>query len=75
MCVCRSTLSHDFYQVMVGKADMDLYGWKQLVLWSIEHACLADGEKDAMLRQWQSEWDVFLAWVVERYGDVASDAA
>ena len=73
MRVSRSTLSHDFYQVMVGKADMDLYGWKQLVLWSIEHACLDDSEKDRMLRQWEAGWDVFLAWIVEHYGDVSSD--
>ncbi|PNY27610.1 Adenosine deaminase-like protein [Tolypocladium capitatum] len=73
--IFRSTLSHDFYQVMVGKADMDLYGWKQLVLWSIEHACLTDGEKDKILRQWEAEWEVFLAWVVERYGAAARDEA
>ncbi|RCI16655.1 hypothetical protein L249_3296 [Ophiocordyceps polyrhachis-furcata BCC 54312] len=44
----RSTLSHDFYQVMVGKADMDLFGWKQLALWSIEHACLDGEERETM---------------------------
>ncbi|EQK98340.1 adenosine deaminase [Ophiocordyceps sinensis CO18] len=48
--VPTSTLSHDFYQVMVGKADMDLYGWKQLALWSLEHACLEGPERAAMLR-------------------------
>ncbi|KAJ4175428.1 hypothetical protein NW767_015787, partial [Fusarium falciforme] len=36
----RSSLSHDFYQVLVGKPDMSLSGCRQLILWSIEHACL-----------------------------------
>ncbi|OAA69081.1 adenosine deaminase [Cordyceps fumosorosea ARSEF 2679] len=63
----RSSLSHDFYQVMIGKADMGLYGWKQLALWSIEHACLDDDERAAVLQQWERMWDEFLQWVVETY--------
>ncbi|KAM4063175.1 adenosine/AMP deaminase domain-containing protein [Hirsutella rhossiliensis] len=69
----RSTLSHDFYQVMVGKADMDLYGWKQLVLWSMEHACLDEAERGAMLREWERQWDEFLEWMLGRYGDCEGD--
>ncbi|KAH6609902.1 hypothetical protein Trco_003248, partial [Trichoderma cornu-damae] len=61
----RSSLSHDFYQVMVGKADMGLYGWKQLVLWSLEHACLSEKEGERMLVQWEGLWDEFLDWVEE----------
>ncbi|EGX94640.1 adenosine deaminase [Cordyceps militaris CM01] len=64
----RSSLSHDFYQVLIGKADMSLYGWKQLVLWSMEHACLDDGERGAILQQWERMWDDFLQWVVATYG-------
>ncbi|OAA80785.1 adenosine deaminase [Akanthomyces lecanii RCEF 1005] len=64
----KSSLSHDFYQVLIGKADMGLYGWKQLVLWSIEHACLDDDERSTVLQQWDRMWEDFLQWVVEKYG-------
>lgn len=67
----RSTLSHDFYQVMVGKADLDLFGWKQLALWSIHHACLDASEKETVMSRWEAQWDEFLAWLLERYGDWA----
>ncbi|KAG6034542.1 hypothetical protein E4U41_006502 [Claviceps citrina] len=63
----RSTLSHDFYQVMVGRADLGLFGWKQLALWSIEHACLDEAEKAGVLNEWQRLWEVFLEWVVGKY--------
>ena len=55
---------------MIGKADMGLAGWKQLVLWSIEHACLDDSERAIILEQWQKQWDEFLEWVVQTYGYV-----
>ncbi|PFH61293.1 hypothetical protein XA68_17710 [Ophiocordyceps unilateralis] len=69
----RSTLSHDFYQVMVGRADLDLFGWKQLVLWSIQHACLDGSERERILRRWEAQWDEFLDWLVVRYGHWAPD--
>ncbi|KAF4122080.1 adenosine deaminase CECR1 [Geosmithia morbida] len=64
----RSSLSHDFYQVMIGKADMGLPGWKQLILWSMEHACLDEQERTDMLKRWEERWEVFLRDVVETYG-------
>ncbi|KAG6000418.1 hypothetical protein E4U21_005478 [Claviceps maximensis] len=63
----RSTLSHDFYQVMVGSAHMNLFGWKQLAMWSIEHACLDEADKADMLNEWQRLWDDFLEWTVSKY--------
>ncbi|RBR23281.1 uncharacterized protein FIESC28_03864 [Fusarium coffeatum] len=68
----RSSLSHDFYQVMVGKADMGLFGWKQLALWSLEHACLSDSERPAVVRDWEQKWEQFVEWVVEAYGSEES---
>lgn len=65
----RSTLSHDFYQVMAGKADMGLYGWKQLALWSLEHACLSDVEYLRIVEQWELDWSQFVDWVIETFGD------
>ncbi|EHK44738.1 hypothetical protein TRIATDRAFT_174005, partial [Trichoderma atroviride IMI 206040] len=60
----RSTLSHDFYQVMVGKKSMGLYGWKQLVMWSIEHACLGDDERKEIMDHWEVLWREFLMKVI-----------
>ncbi|KAF4450695.1 hypothetical protein F53441_6236 [Fusarium austroafricanum] len=63
----RSTLSHDFYQVMVGKADMSLFGWKQLALWSLEHACLSSTEYYAVYRDWEEQWGEFVQWIIRTY--------
>ncbi|GJN73695.1 hypothetical protein PLICBS_007778 [Purpureocillium lilacinum] len=71
--IFRSSLSHDFYQVMVGKADMDLFGWKQLILWSLEHACLGDAERRRVLHAWEAQWDEYLRWLVDAHGDVLDD--
>lgn len=63
----RSTLSHDFYQVMIGKADMGLFGWKQLILWSLKHACLDKEEKRIILEKWRVLWTQFLLEVYDKY--------
>jgi adenosine deaminase CECR1 len=63
----RSTLSHDFYQTMIGRADMSLYGWKQLILWSIEHSCLDENERTEIMRNWELLWQQFLEWMVATY--------
>lgn len=60
---------------MIGKTDMGLAGWKQLVLWSIEHASMDNGERATMLEQWQKLWEEFLEWVVRTYGDVTAEAS
>ncbi|RFU72208.1 adenosine deaminase cecr1, partial [Trichoderma arundinaceum] len=64
-----SSLSHDFYQVLVGKADMGIYGLKQLMLWSIEHACLSEDERTEILDDWEVLWENFLDWVLKEYGE------
>lgn len=52
---------------MVGSANMSLYGWKQLILWSLEHSCL-DGEAlNVVLRAWEGLWQQFLERVVGTY--------
>lgn len=68
--IFRSTLSHDFYQVLVGKQDMGIYGWKQLVLWSLEHACLTEEERGEVVREWEELWREFLGWVIRTYGSL-----
>ncbi|GAO13340.1 uncharacterized protein UV8b_00681 [Ustilaginoidea virens] len=64
----RSTLSHDFYQVMIGRDDLGLFAWKQLALWSIQHGCLDQAEREKLLGEWELLWEGFLAWVIEKYG-------
>ncbi|KAL2755570.1 hypothetical protein ACRALDRAFT_2041905 [Sodiomyces alcalophilus JCM 7366] len=61
----RSTLSHDFYQVTVGKSDMSLHGWRQLIEWSLEHSCMDDREREMVYEMWKRRWDRFLHEVIE----------
>lgn len=61
----RSTLSHDFYQVMVGKSDFTLHGWRQLIEWSLEHSCMSNDERKHTHQIWQNRWDKFLEAVVD----------
>ncbi len=67
----RSTLSHDFYQMMVGKADMTLFGWKQLIEWSLQHSCMSAAEYADVHATWQTAWDEFVDWINQCYGDAA----
>jgi adenosine deaminase CECR1 len=46
---------------------MGLFGWKQLVLWSLEHACLSDSERSAVVRDWEQKWKEFVDWVIKTY--------
>ncbi|KAJ9129453.1 Adenosine deaminase CECR1 [Pleurostoma richardsiae] len=70
-----SKLSHDFYQVMVGKADMTLYGWRQLAEWSLEHSCMDAKELETARRRWDELWKEFVAWIVEEYGHLVKPPA
>ncbi|SPO04929.1 related to CECR1 protein [Cephalotrichum gorgonifer] len=65
----RSTLSHDFYQVMIGKSDMTLHGWRQLIEWSFEHSCMSDEERKAAQKRWKDLWEEFLDWMIKEYDD------
>jgi adenosine deaminase CECR1 len=48
----RSSLSHDFYQIMVGAEATSLHGWRVLADWSLEHSCLTPSEKAAAKEAW-----------------------
>lgn len=54
---------------------MGIYGWKQLALWSLEHACLSESEYAWVLEQWKLQWKRFIDWVIEAYGDEVSEEA
>ncbi|KAM3071015.1 hypothetical protein ACMFMG_009921 [Clarireedia jacksonii] len=63
----RSSLSHDFYQTMIGSEAMSLYGWKQLAMWSLEHSCMDDSERVRVTAEWARRWEDFCQWIVEHY--------
>lgn len=48
---------------------MSLFGWKQLILWSIEHSCMNNEERSKVIAEWEKAWVKFLNWIVE-YHDV-----
>ncbi|KAH0433988.1 hypothetical protein CcaCcLH18_05547 [Colletotrichum camelliae] len=71
--IFRSSLSHDFYQAMVGKTDMTLHGWRQLIEWSLEHSCMDQRERAAVTQEWKKLWDAFLDWIITEYGGDAAE--
>ncbi|KAI0999856.1 hypothetical protein K3495_g8341 [Podosphaera aphanis] len=64
----RSSLSHDFYQVMIGSESMTLHGWKQLAMWSLEHSCMTTEELKQVTAEWSRRWDEFCRWIIDEYG-------
>ncbi|KAI9148671.1 Adenosine deaminase CECR1-A [Paramyrothecium foliicola] len=69
----NSMLSRDFYQVLIGKADMTVYGWRQLIEWSIEHACMSEEERFSVFSAWEIKWDAWLQWVIQEYKHMLRD--
>ncbi|EME49792.1 hypothetical protein DOTSEDRAFT_68550 [Dothistroma septosporum NZE10] len=69
----RTPLSYEFYQVMVGDPRMDIHGWKQLALWSIEHSCISPQQQARAKTIFMKEWQTFCLSVVEDFGSYASD--
>ncbi|KAK4180293.1 putative adenosine deaminase-related growth factor [Triangularia setosa] len=61
----RSRLSHDFYQVMAGKADMTLHGLRQLIEWSLEHSCMDATERKDVYYSWKTMWETFCRRIIE----------
>lgn len=60
---------------MIGKTDMTLFGWKQLIEWSLQHACLSKDEFEALHADWEKRWDRFLDDVIATFGGDESKAA
>ncbi|EFX02860.1 adenosine deaminase family protein [Grosmannia clavigera kw1407] len=61
----RSSLSYNFYRIIVGKADMGLFGWRQLAEWSLEHACLSNEELAEAMGNWLEAWCHFVVWLLD----------
>lgn len=53
---------------MVGKEDMGLYGWKQLILWSLQHSCLDTAEFERISAMWEKKWKEFIKWLIDAHG-------
>ncbi|KAF2962660.1 hypothetical protein GQX73_g10913 [Xylaria multiplex] len=70
----KSTLSHDFYEVMAGNEEINLYGWKQLARWSIEHSCLSPDELKRTLAEWEKRWQDFIT-IIAKGPSVGSQVA
>ncbi|OHE98046.1 adenosine/AMP deaminase [Colletotrichum orchidophilum] len=73
--IFRSTLSHDFYQAMVGKTDMTLHGWRQLIEWSLEHSCMSKEELAAVRMEWEKRWKKFLEWILTEFKDLDGETS
>ncbi|KAH7028030.1 uncharacterized protein B0I36DRAFT_351473 [Microdochium trichocladiopsis] len=65
----RSTLSHDFYQFLVGRGRgeqaMTLHVCKRLIEWSLQHACLDNAERREIQAEWARRWEDFIKWINE----------
>jgi len=64
-----STLSHDFYQVMIGSQQMSLHGWRVLAEWSIEYSCMDKPDQALVTKQFTKKWNEFCQWIIDEYGD------
>lgn len=69
--VCSNSVSHEFYQVMVGSPAMNIHGWRQLVEWSVDHSMLNAAEKLRAHEILEREWEIFCKWIIKEYGAFA----
>ncbi|KAK5127250.1 hypothetical protein LTR08_004480 [Meristemomyces frigidus] len=67
-----SSLSHEFYQVMVGDTRMSVHGWEQLAEWSLHHSCFTAEELGKAMVIFERDWEVFCRWVVDMHGEYAN---
>lgn len=58
---------------MVGKSDMTLWGWKQLIKWSLEHSVWVEDEQKRVTRIWEEKWKLFLE-LIETLRDPVDNA-
>jgi adenosine deaminase CECR1 len=72
-CVNSNSMSHEFYQIMVGAPSMSLYSWKQLARWSIDYSCLSMQEKIQGHEILNKEWKLFSQNIIKDYGHLMDD--
>ena len=66
-----NSMSHEFYQVMVGSPAMTIHGWKQLAEWSLDYSCLSPEQKIEAHEIFAKDWEEFCEWIVTTYGEIA----
>lgn len=69
----KSSLSHDFYQTLIGSESMSLLGWKQLAKWSLEHSCMEPAQLANVTEEWARRWQEYCQWIVDEYGERFKD--
>lgn len=52
---------------MIGRDDMTLHGWRQLIEWSLEHSRMDEAERAAAQDRWEGLWNDFLDWMMAKY--------
>ena len=52
----------------VGSDDMTIYGLRQLVQWSLDHACMDTAERQLVRQNWEVYWEKWIHWIIEEYG-------
>lgn len=62
-----NSMSHEFYQVLVGDPKMSLYAWKQLARWSIQYSCLSDEDKKSGLGDLEKSWEEFCVRILQDF--------
>lgn len=50
-----------------------MHGWRQLIEWSLQHACMEEGLREIAEKMWLERWDQFLDLVIEEYGTVLDE--
>jgi adenosine deaminase CECR1 len=60
---------------MIGKSDMTLHGWRQLIEWSLQHSCMSEEELRGVWAKWTELWEKFLDWVIATHGAVEDNSA
>lgn len=63
-----NSMSHEFYQIMVGAPTMSLYSWKQLARWSLDYSCLSEKQQTEGHGILNKDWKEFCQDVVNNYG-------
>ena len=69
-CPSSNSMSHEFYQIMVGAPTMSLYSWKQLARWSLDYSCLSEKQQAEGHKILDRNWREFCKDVVDKYGSL-----
>ena len=62
-----SSLSGEYYQIMVGADKMNFTGWRVLIEWSLEYSTSTADEKQQWKREFREAWERFCECIVKKY--------